>query len=863
MKKNSFIIIFLLFVTNNTGAFANYQCDIILDSLPDIIKMNTSLSISGKVTSIEHDSDISDLPIVLKLTNPDSIDELIHTKTLQGLYAIDHSFNISGIWSIQANLSENAVYTPVSSIIKQIKVVYNSGYAILINANKSGSNNIPAFNRTTQHVYQSLKYRGFLDEDILYFNQNLGLSGVDYLPNKQMIQEVLSGTNDVSMNDSDLNIQEKMNINPANLYIIITGYGNTDQFYIPPDEIISASEIASWLHAFQFGTDNSLGLIGNAFDKKIVIFLGFSHSGSFIDDLSGTNRMIISSCQSNEVAFMGPLDIDGIREGDLFISEMFKNILPANTIRNAFIKTVYSVGRYSFSSHGISQNPLFDDDGDHIGQTDISLFKPDDNNDNYLYVGSEKNTTDHVFEIDAPKSIFLDYQSSTVNSLYANITGTSDPVNLSVWIEIKPPDFVPESLSKDEPVELKLTQLTGLKCIDTPNCFQWQNLNLFTGFGTYQLFYFTSGNQTPLAETKVYKSKSGNSEPLPFTLLSPQNNSEANVFYHSPEDAYYVLLDWEDAIDPEGDDINYRVFLSPNVSFPYTQTLSKGNIENSRCMIAIPQDLLKYEGMIYWYVQAIDEYGGIRTTTGNWCFKIFDITTITAYIQGHVYNADTAQPITNAVFAIPAFDCYKNSDQDGSFFELLHVNACAVSIDTRTTAQGYLSLEQVLQIPQNCQLDNLIIQLKPVTTRQTFIFHLDKGWNLISLPVIPDNLDYLTIFPEALSIYRYENGKYEAVSELKPEEGYWIELSSDKTYEITGVPKTNYTKLLSPGWHLLGATFEKSTPISNDSGVCIDIIYAYEKKDSGVKDYVRVFELSPGSGYWVHLANECEFIIDN
>ena len=169
--------------------------------------MNTTLSISGKITSPEHNGDFTDLPIIIKLTNPDSIEELIHTKTLQGYYDIDHLFNISGIWSIQANLSENSDYTPVSSEIKQIKVVHNSGYAILINANKSDSNSIPAFNRTTQHVHQSLKYRGFLNEDILYFNQNLGLSGVDYLPNKQMIQEVLSGTNDVSMNNSDLNIQ--------------------------------------------------------------------------------------------------------------------------------------------------------------------------------------------------------------------------------------------------------------------------------------------------------------------------------------------------------------------------------------------------------------------------------------------------------------------------------------------------------------------------------------------------------------------------------------------------------------------------------------------------------------------------------
>ncbi|KPA19214.1 conserved hypothetical protein, secreted [Candidatus Magnetomorum sp. HK-1] len=860
MYKKKFLIIFLLLITVNNLAFAKNLCEITLDQMTDTLKINSVMSISGSITSSVYNGDLTDLPILVKLTNPNSTEELIETKTFQGRFITDHTFNLPGIWSIQACLSENNVYTPVSSEIKQIDIVHNSGYTIIISANRSNRNNIQAFNRTTQHVYQSLKYRGFLDEDILFFNEDTNIPGVDYSTNKKMIQDVLSGTNDVVMDNSDLNIQEKMNQNPANLYIIITGYGDSDLFYIHPDIAINASEFASWLHAFQFGTEKSIGLTGNAFNKKIIIILGFSHSGSFIDDLSGTNRVIITSCQSNEIAYMGSLDIDGIREGDFFISELFKNILPSNTVRKAFIKTAYNIGRYTFSSNGIQQKPLFDDDGDKAGQTDISLFKPDDENNTYLYVGSKKNTTDQVLEIDATKSISLGNQSITLNSLYAQLTGVSNPNTLSVWIEIKAPDFAPEQPDNNEPVKLKLPQIYGQKCPNTPNCFQWQNINTFTGYGTYQVFYFTSGNQAPLAETKVYKIIPENSEPLPFTLLSPENNSEVNLFHYSPDDAYYAILDWEDAVDPEGHDIQYRVFLSPNVSFPYTQTLTKENIENSNCMIAIPDNLLRHEGIIYWYVQAIDEYGAIQTTKSKF-FTIFDITTVTAYIKGNIYRAGTTQPITNAVFSIPAFDCYANSNQEGSFMKILPIrnnnDSCAISVDVRTTAQGYLSLENIINIPESCQIDNLVIELEPATTRQTFVFHLKKGWNLVSLPIIPDSFDYMTIFPDAISIYRYENGRYIEEHEIKPEVGYWVELDSDKTYEVTGLPKTNYTKSLSSGWHLLGATFEKTTPMDNNE-VCIDIIYAYDEGD-----YHKVFELTPGFGYWIYLVEKCEFIINN
>ncbi|MCP4124707.1 MAG: hypothetical protein GY751_23440, partial [Bacteroidetes bacterium] len=71
---------------------------------------------------------------------------------------------------------------------------------------------------------------------------------------------------------------------------------------------------------------------------------------------------------------------------------------------------------------------------------------------------------------------------------------------------------------------------------------------------------------------------------------------------------------------------------------------------------------------------------------------------------------------------------------------------------------------------------------------ECFDFDLTAGWNLISLPLVPDNTDLSELFPEVVSAYGYENGEYFLAEKLVPGNGYWVKMDTDKTYRICGEP---------------------------------------------------------------------------
>ncbi|CAN2050462.1 exported hypothetical protein [Candidatus Magnetomoraceae bacterium gMMP-13] len=143
------------------------------------------------------------------------------------------------------------------------------------------------------------------------------------------------------------------------------------------------------------------------------------------------------------------------------------------------------------------------------------------------------------------------------------------------------------------------------------------------------------------------------------------------------------------------------------------------------------------------------------------------------------------------------------------------------------------------------------IDLDTLSTTKEMI--LKAGWNLISLPVTPEDSAWSALFPDAEVAYEFQDGRYVYANSLEPEKGYWIKVPSDKTYTITGQNFNNYTLPLSPGWHLLGAVNAEASP-STTPDEAIEVIYKYI---DGA--YNETKNLSPGYGYWVKIKEQCEF----
>jgi hypothetical protein len=139
--------------------------------------------------------------------------------------------------------------------------------------------------------------------------------------------------------------------------------------------------------------------------------------------------------------------------------------------------------------------------------------------------------------------------------------------------------------------------------------------------------------------------------------------------------------------------------------------------------------------------------------------------------------------------------------------------------------------------------------------QNVFDYSLTSGWNLISLPVIPKDFHFQSIFHDATTAYEFKNGGYIFSSELTCGKGYWIKIPSDKTYTITGEPFRQNTIDLSSGWHLIGTTNQEAIPSTIPESL-IESIYQYE---NGAYQLVESFE--PGKGYWIKLSEDGEFSI--
>ena len=126
---------------------------------------------------------------------------------------------------------------------------------------------------------------------------------------------------------------------------------------------------------------------------------------------------------------------------------------------------------------------------------------------------------------------------------------------------------------------------------------------------------------------------------------------------------------------------------------------------------------------------------------------------------------------------------------------------------------------------------------------------LTAGWNLISLPVSPDDNQLSSLFPEATVAYKFDE-TYQPVQQLYPGIGYWVKVPEDKTYKISGQPFRQYSLELSEGWHLMGALNTAASPTPGDA-----ISAKFEFEES----YIEADQLTPGKGCWVKIIKACTF----
>jgi len=128
------------------------------------------------------------------------------------------------------------------------------------------------------------------------------------------------------------------------------------------------------LYYDQSFTDSDLATaLGTLSFYKLVLVMDICRSGGFIDNISGTNRLVVTACMHNQSSF------DADTEGPFgeftyhFMSALNKQTpdgvaVYADTDGNGWI-SIGEAFNYATTHISTSNTPLYDDNGDHTGHT--------------------------------------------------------------------------------------------------------------------------------------------------------------------------------------------------------------------------------------------------------------------------------------------------------------------------------------------------------------------------------------------------------------------------------------------------------------------------------------------------------------
>jgi len=140
-------------------------------------------------------------------------------------------------------------------------------------------------------------------------------------------------------------------------------------------------------------------------------------------------------------------------------------------------------------------------------------------------------------------------------------------------------------------------------------------------------------------------------------------------------------------------------------------------------------------------------------------------------------------------------------------------------------------------------------------TEQTVEIALKAGWNMVSLPVIPANTAYNSVFPTALIVYTWNpvTKAYSSVANLEPAKGYWVAVTSDTVATVTGVPVFSWTNSVKAGWNMAGSVLATlgvsfTNPNDDPDGSVMAFNYWWNPVS---KSYASGTTIETGKGYWI------------
>lgn len=145
------------------------------------------------------------------------------------------------------------------------------------------------------------------------------------------------------------------------------------------------------------------------------------------------------------------------------------------------------------------------------------------------------------------------------------------------------------------------------------------------------------------------------------------------------------------------------------------------------------------------------------------------------------------------------------------------------------------------------------VRNEDVVTTETQTILLQKGWNLISLYVEPEDNKIMQVLTVDFSIiknldgfsYTWNDTHLQSLTTMQAGEGYLIYLNEASLLTVEGMPLEHYTTQLHTGWNLVGVPQKTTKSVSDLPSEVTQI------KDFGSS---TVTELEPGKAYFVNVS---------
>jgi len=174
----------------------------------------------------------------------------------------------------------------------------------------------------------------------------------------------------------------------------------------------------------------------------------------------------------------------------------------------------------------------------------------------------------------------------------------------------------------------------------------------------------------------------------------------------------------------------------------------------------------------------------------------------------------------------------------------------------------------------------------PYWAEELIFMDMFRGWNLISLPLMPDDSNIASVLSPISGnysiVWAYNASdtadhwkKYDPnapfgndLKNQEPGNGYWIMMTSDDILSIIGtIPETANVNLLT-GWNLIGYNSLESQPITDALSSITgnySIVWAYDASDTG--DHWKKYDpsapfgndltnMEAGKGYWIMMTTD-------